>query len=149
MRAMPWNIQRNRRFSKELIYFDMRENNIRMLLRSARLPLASFKHYKTNIHRKDEDGESNPWCRQCMTGDEESVTHFLLYCNKYNDLRENYMEKLRGILEIHNDDHKDDNSFDPVKITLESIIFPLLNMEMSLYIEFVKATIDFIKFTQS
>ena len=44
----------------------------------------------------------------CDSGDNETVEHFLLYCNKYNNIRQSFIENLRKVNIYLN--HMDDKS---------------------------------------
>ena len=47
-------------------------------------------------------------CEMCDLGDNETVEFFLLYCNKYNNIRQSFIENLRKVNIYLN--HMDDKS---------------------------------------
>ena len=47
-------------------------------------------------------------CDMCDLGEDENVEHFLLYCNKYSNIRQSFIENLKKVNVYLN--HMDDNS---------------------------------------
>ena len=128
----------NKGYKTELLHFNYREQNIKMLLYSNHLQLNEFCVSKklNQIHSKI--------CNNCSLYRVESIYHYLLKCPLYSEIRTIRDNTIKQIYTEYNKDKENKLKINYNKNNIKQMIFPPWNLETMQRIRIIKSTIYFI-----
>eukprot|EP01083_Nonionella_stella_P226596 804573_1 len=139
------NIKWSREWSADLDFYSIFHNNLRMLLITTHLPLNFIRRHK---FRKGYTAK----CEQCDAGVNETMEHFLFYCDRYEELRQNTFILMNQLIdEINSTEQKNKleninnmNEYDKMKL----LIYTPRHIQQSFRVEIKKTIFDYVILTK-